>query len=97
MNIEHRGRTVCGVYGLGLLQEWDREFQTRYMSVLVCVLSFCVVIVRHEKSTGSGVGMNGYAIVFLKKCVHPNIQCTALIKTTGVCVWNKNRRNAHAQ
>jgi hypothetical protein len=28
---------------------------------------------RHEKSAGSGVGMNGYAILFHKTCVHPCI------------------------
>jgi hypothetical protein len=41
--------------------------------------------VRHEKSAGSGVGMNSYAILFHKTCVHPCIhylyaQRTALLK-----------------
>jgi hypothetical protein len=39
---------------------------------------------RHEKSAGSGVGMNSYAILFQKTCAHPcntsYTQCTALLE-----------------
>jgi hypothetical protein len=37
-----------------------------------------VLSARQEKSAGSGVGMNGYAILFHKTCVHPciNYSCS---------------------
>jgi hypothetical protein len=62
-------------------------------TVLCCreLLSAC-----HERSAGSGVGINGYAILFHKTCVYPcihysYIQCTALLETTGGHVFRIGR------
>jgi hypothetical protein len=62
-----------------------------------------VLIACHEKSTSSGLGMNGYAIFFHKMCVFPCIhysytQCTTLLETAGVqCVFSRDRQCVYAQ
>jgi hypothetical protein len=44
-----------------------------YRCVCVCVslcICVCVLSARLEKTAGSGVDMNGYAVLFQKACVH---------------------------